>query len=100
MHDLARDYVNFLHPVRKLVQKTRHGARVHRQYDTAQTPYRRLLASGSLAPAAVTSLEARSTTLDPLQLKWNLEAAQRILAARAVRAVPPPPTARLRSEYF
>lgn len=98
VHDLARDYVNFLHPVRKLVQKTRHGARVHRQYDAAQTPYRRLLASGSLGPEATATLEARSAALDPWQLKWDLEAAQRTLAARAVRATPPPPAHPLRSE--
>jgi hypothetical protein len=99
VHDLARDYVNFLHPVRKLVSKTRHGASVPRRYDAAQTPYRRLLASGSLSSEAVAALEARSAALDPLQLKWDLEAAQRILAARAVRAAPaPPPTRALRSD--
>jgi hypothetical protein len=97
VHDLAGDYVNFLHPVRKLVSKTRQGARVHRQYDTAQTPYRRLLASGSLAPDAVAALEARSLALDPWRLKWDLEAAQRTLAARAVRTAPPSPVQPLRS---
>jgi hypothetical protein len=34
IHDLAGDYVNFLHPVRKLVSKTREGARVRRSYET------------------------------------------------------------------
>src|SRR5919205_2059637 len=49
VHDLARDYVNFLHPVRRLTEKIRLGARLTRRYDTAQTPYRRLLASGCLS---------------------------------------------------
>jgi hypothetical protein len=46
IHDLARDYVNFVHPVRKLVNKTRSGPRVTRRYDGAQTPFHRLLDSG------------------------------------------------------
>jgi hypothetical protein len=45
VHDLARDYVNFLHPVRKLTEKVRCGARVTLRYETAQTPYRRVLVS-------------------------------------------------------
>ncbi len=48
-HDLARDYMNLLHPVRRMTEKVRLGARVTRRYDTAQTPYRQLLASGCLS---------------------------------------------------
>jgi hypothetical protein len=49
VHDLARDYVNFLHPVRRMTEKVRLGARVTRRYGIAQTPYWRLLASGCLS---------------------------------------------------
>ena len=95
VHDLARDYVNFLHPVRRLTEKVRRGAHITRRYDTAQTPYRRLLASGVLTTTAARKLAALSATLDPLRLKLELESAQRTLAARAVqRAVVHP----LRSE--
>ena len=38
LYTLAEEYVNFLQPVLKLVDKTRDGARVHRRYDMAQTP--------------------------------------------------------------
>jgi len=86
IHDLARDYVNFLHPVRKLVSKTRSGPRVTRRYDGAQTPFHRLLASGALSQQMTRQLNARSKTLDPYRLKVQLEAAQRTLAARAVRS--------------
>jgi hypothetical protein len=48
VHELSRDYVNFLHTVRKLTEKMRRGARITRGYDSAETPYRRLLASGVL----------------------------------------------------
>jgi len=85
--DLAHDYINFLHPVRKLVSKTRHGARVSRRYDAAQTPYHRLLASGVLSAAMTADLTQRSSALDPIRLKLQLEAAQRTLTARAARSV-------------
>ena len=48
IHDLAGDYVNFLHPVRKLVSKTRTGLRVTRRYEFAQTPFHGLVDSGAL----------------------------------------------------
>jgi hypothetical protein len=60
IHDLARDYVNFLHPVRKLVSKTRNGPRVTRRYDAAQTPFHRLLESGALSAKSASSPIAQS----------------------------------------
>ena len=86
IHDLARDYVNFLHPVRKLVSKTRSGPRVTRRYDVASTPFHRLVDSGALSITMTRQLQARSKTIDPYRLKVQLEAAQRTLTARAVRS--------------
>jgi hypothetical protein len=86
IHDLARDYVNFLHPVRKLVSKTRSGPRVTRRYDAAQTPFHRLVDSGALSMKMTGQLQKRSKTIDPYRLKVQLEHAQRTLAARAVRS--------------
>jgi hypothetical protein len=97
VHELARDYVNFLHPVRRLTEKVRLGARVTRRYDTAQTPYRRLLASGVLSAPAARELDERSAALDPLRLKLELESAQRTLAVRAVQPAVSHP---LRSEHL
>ena len=85
VHDLARDYLNFLHPVRRMTEKVRLGARVTRRYDIAQTPYRRLLASGCLSQKTARELATRSKRLDPLHLKLEVESAQRTLAERAVR---------------
>ncbi len=48
VYTLLRLYINFFQPVLKLVGKTRNGAKVHKVYDTAQTPYQRLLKSGVL----------------------------------------------------
>ena len=86
IHDLARDYINFLHPVRKLVSKSRSGPRVTRRYDVARTPYHRLIESGVLSINMTNQLQKRSKHLDPYRLKVQLEVAQRTLAARAVRS--------------
>jgi hypothetical protein len=86
IHDLAGDYINFLHPVRKLVSKTRTGPRVTRRYDIAQTPFHRLLDSGALSIKMTSQLNKRSKNIDPYRLKVQLEAAQRTLAIRAVRS--------------
>ena len=72
VHEILRLYVNFFQPVRKLVSKERHGARVLKRYDRAQTPYRRLLASGILTPARRDALVAEYQRLNPLQLRAAL----------------------------
>jgi hypothetical protein len=62
---LLRWYINFFQPVMKLVYKTRHGARVHKVYDTAQTPYQRVLKSGALTDAKKAELESIYAHLNP-----------------------------------
>jgi hypothetical protein len=75
VYRLARLHVNFFQPVQKLVSKQRDGARVHRVYDRAQTPYHRLCASGVLPSRVREDLEALYQRLHPLQLRRDLEAA-------------------------
>ena len=58
IYDLTRLYVNFFQPVMKLMSKTRQGARVHKVYDTARTPYQRLLKSSVLTEAKQQELAA------------------------------------------
>ena len=48
LYQYLRLYVNFFQPTMKLKHKSRHGAKVHKVYDTAKTPYQRLLESGVL----------------------------------------------------
>jgi integrase-like protein len=88
VHTLARDYVNFCQPVLKLLQKTRDGARVTKRYDQARTPYRQLLETAVLPPAAEAHLADRYAALHPIRLKLDLEAAQLALYAKAVRSDP------------
>jgi len=77
VYNLIRLYINFFQPTMKLVSKTRHGARVHKVYDTAQTPYQRLIQSGVLSEAKKVELAATYDGLNPVlllkQINGNLE---------------------------
>jgi len=77
VYDLVRLYVNFFQPVMKLVNKTRQGAKVHKVYDTAQTPYRRLVNAGILTEVRRQELAATYHDLNPVvllqQINANLE---------------------------
>jgi hypothetical protein len=74
---LVRLYVNFFQPTMKLISKTRHGARVHKVYEKAQTPYQRLLALGVIKEAKQAELRATYQGLNPVsllkQINSNLE---------------------------
>jgi len=65
---ILRLYVNFFQPAMKLVSKTRHGAKVHRVYDTAQTPFQRVLKSGVMSPANQTQIYVTYAHLNPVRL--------------------------------
>ncbi len=65
---LLRLFMNFFQPVLKLVGKHRHGARVHKVYDTARTPYQRLLSSGILTEEKKRQLAAVYDALNPVTL--------------------------------
>ena len=76
-YHVLRLYVNFFQPTMKLVAKTRHGAKVYKVYDTAKTPYQRLLESDVLTPAKQAELAATYHGLNPVlllsQLNGHLE---------------------------
>jgi hypothetical protein len=86
VYALAEDYVNFLQPVLKLAEKTRDGPRVRRRYDTAQTPYRRLLSLAGLSATVRRQLQIRYEAIHPIRLKTALEHAQTQLAAFDARS--------------
>jgi hypothetical protein len=77
IYELTRLYINFFQPVMKLVSKSRHGAKVYKVYDTAQTPYQRLLRSGVLTEAKRQELATTYYGLNPVlllnQINVNLE---------------------------
>ena len=87
-YDLLRLYVNFFQPVMKLMAKTRHGAKVHKVYDRAWTPYQRLPEAGVLTEAKRQQLATSYHGLNPIallrQINHNLERL-RTLADRPVQ---------------
>ena len=83
VYQIARLHVNFFQPVERLVTKSRQGARVHRIYDRAQTPYQRLCAAGVLSPDKRDELDTLYQRLNPLQLRRELDAALERLWALA-----------------
>jgi hypothetical protein len=93
VYRVLRWHINFFQPVQRLHAKTRHGAILHRVFDRAQTPFQRLCASGILSADRRRDLEALYLSLNPLQLRREIDAALTELWRLAVRepALPPPP---------
>jgi hypothetical protein len=69
-------YKNFFQPTMKLAEKQRVGGKLHRRYEAAQTPYERVLASGQLSPAARRRLTKIYQSLNPAELKRQIEQTQ------------------------
>ena len=90
LDDSVRLYMNFFQPTMKLVSKTRHGAKVNKIYDTARTPYQRLLGTGMLTEVRQQELAATYHGLNPVlllrQINSNLEQLWR-LAVRPISSV-------------
>ena len=68
LYGWLRLQLNFFRPVRKLVSKRRVGAKVIKQYDRAQTPFQRLVASGALTAAQREALEREGSAINPATL--------------------------------
>lgn len=64
---------NFFLPCLKLQKKWRQGSRWHKRYDKAQTAYQRLCGCGVLGRKQSRDLRDLYESLDPLQLKDELE---------------------------
>jgi hypothetical protein len=72
-------FLNFFQPIRKLVGKERHGAKVTKRYDEAATPFERLLASGTLSASKAKKLTQLFRALDVAMLHRNVVEARRDL---------------------
>ena len=79
LYRLACLYFNFFQPVSKVVSKERTGAKVKKLYDTAKTPYQRLLAAGVLDEDKARSLTQLYSSLNPVKLRAEIHAAQKAL---------------------
>ena len=89
LYDRLRLMVNFVRPCAKLIEKTRHGARVRRRYDRPQTPYQRVLACADLSEATKQRLREQFAAIDPIALNDQIVHLQRrLLRLAAERATP------------
>lgn len=80
LYTVLRLYLNFFQPVLKLISKSRQGARVHKVYDEAQTPYSRLIKSGVLTVDQQRDLANIYNALNPVVLMEQITQGQRHLA--------------------
>jgi hypothetical protein len=103
LYRAVRLYVNFFQPSLKLRSKQRDGARVQRQYEPAQTPFQRVVASGCLSAADRERLEQLYHALDPVRLRQQLHTLQDALWRHAVLRTPiaePAPAAGALTVHF
>lgn len=78
-----RLYTNFFQPSMKLVEKMRVGSRVTKKYDTAQTPYQRVLESPYVSKSVKTKLKRQYKSLNPESLKRKITSLQHKLLRMA-----------------
>ena len=91
-------YDNFFQPAMKLVSKTRDGAKMHRTYDKARTPYQRLLDADALTDVKRQELAATYERLNPAQLQRQIEHnVDRLLTLKEHPAPAAPPKSTERS---
>lgn len=68
-----RDYTNYFQPVQKLLEKKRVGSRVVKKYDTAKTPYQRVLESREVSQEVKEELRTHYMNLNPVALRKEVE---------------------------
>jgi len=72
IYNLLALYQNYFQPSRKLIAKTRIGARVTKKYDAAQTPAQRLLARSDTPKEVKRRLRDTFRGLNPAQLQRTI----------------------------
>jgi len=84
-YQTLRLYLNFFLPVLKLASKTRVDGQLKKKYDTARTPYQRVLAAPEVAEEAKAILRETYETLNPVRLRQQLDDQLEQIWALAVR---------------
>ena len=72
LYDQLWVYYNLFQPVLHLVGKEVIDGKLHRRWDQAQTPYQRLVASGTLAPEQQKRLAVLYVSTNPRQLREEI----------------------------
>jgi hypothetical protein len=85
IYALLRDHTNFFMPQQKLVSKTRHGAKVTKQHDRAQTPFQRVMADPTVDITDKAELHRHYLTLNPAATRREILALSDALAREVTR---------------
>jgi len=83
LYSYLRLYINFFQPQMKLVSKVRDGSKVTKRYDTARTPYRRVLDLPEIPQETKDALSETYRSLNPAELKRAIGRCQDRLIAMA-----------------
>ena len=73
IHDDLRLYINFFQPSFKLIAKERIGNKTIKRYDTAKTPYQRVLARQDISLEAKARLMNLYVQLNPAELRRTID---------------------------
>ena len=73
LYRVLRMYVNYFQPSLKLIAKERQGAKVSKKYDSAKTPFQRILLSEHISQEKKDRLTKEYNALDPVKLLAQLE---------------------------
>ncbi len=88
LYPYLRLYSNFFQPTMKLIEKTRIGSTVIKKYDTAMTPYQRVLDSSFVAETDKKALKKLYRSLNPAALKRQITKMQdRLLRAASSKKI-------------
>jgi len=68
LYKYLRLYINFFQPVMKQISKVRVGSKIIKRYDTAKTPYQRLLESPHISATEKRKLKEQYECLNPAEL--------------------------------
>lgn len=72
IYALLRLQINFFSPHQKLISKRREGAKVIKKYDTARTPYQRVMADERIPKKIKAALTRQYRTLNPAQIRREI----------------------------
>ncbi len=87
LYKVIRLYVNFFQPPMRLLSKSRLGAKTHRLYDVARTPYDRVLSSEKIPKRVKRKLRREYRRLDPVDLLSKIERLQDELWSHAHKEI-------------
>ena len=73
IYDDLRLYINFFQPSFKLIAKERIGNRTLKRYDTAKTPYQRVLERKDISLEAKAQLMNLYVQLNPAELRRQID---------------------------